>query len=93
MLQKEAADFVQGDEEREGGGEEGEVCANRVRYFIDVCVHFFVKRQRNRRKKTFVRGCTPYISPLGLCAFCPSGTKFPTSPASLLLLLIVRFFN
>ena len=72
--------------ERDGeGGEGGEGdCANRVRCSLDrVYVHFFVSRQRNGTKENALRGSAPKY-PVGLCAFCPWGTKLHSTVASLL---------
>ena len=69
------------------------VCANIVRYSIDRgYVHFFVSRQRNGTKENALRGSAPKY-PVGLCAFCPSGTKVISTVASLLFFLGVQILT
>ena len=64
-----------------------------MRCLLDgVYVHFFVSRQRNGTKENALRGSAPKY-PVGLCAFCPWGTKVISMVASLLFFLIVRIFE
>ena len=69
------------------------VCANIVRCaLVRVYVHFFVSRQRNGTKENALRGSAPKY-PVGLCAFCPWGTKLHSPVAPLLFSLVVRIFE